>query len=199
MTPLNQSAKCFTYRIGLQVSWLKAKFIHVRGGPDPPPLNIGPNGDSSFVFLGFTSNGDLTPEISTRHVLPTRVMQSLWKPLWRQRCVSWKSKLCNYNSSVLSVLLFGAETRPLTRTLEKRIDSFDSKALRTIENIRCYHHDSNEELRMRTNQPATFRLTAIRRICWYGHNLCMPPDHPTKALLLFDPKAEDCKRPCERP
>lgn len=52
MTPLNQSAKCFTYRIGLQVNWLKAKFIHVRGGPDPPPLNIGPNGDSSFVFLG---------------------------------------------------------------------------------------------------------------------------------------------------
>lgn len=41
-----------------------------------------------------------------------------------------------YNSAALSILLYGLETWTLNKTLAARIDGFNSRALRTIENIR---------------------------------------------------------------
>ncbi|KAL1273454.1 hypothetical protein QQF64_029316 [Cirrhinus molitorella] len=100
---------------------------------------------------------------------------------------SRKTKLRIYNSAVLSILLYGSETWPLNKTLAARIDGFDSRALRTIENIRWPQRVSNEALRARTRQPRASGLVAQRRTRWFGHVLRLPPDYPTKAIIQFDP------------
>ena len=122
-------------------------------------------------------------------------MKALARPLWNQRGVSRRTKLRVYNSTILSILLYGAETWPLTKTLSARIDGFDGRALRRIEGIFWPRIISNEDLRAITHQPPASRLAAMRRVRWYGHLLRLPDDHPTKALLDFDPAREGWLRP----
>jgi len=106
-------------KLGLKVSWAKTKLMHVGEGPDPPSPNIDRNAvefADSFVYLGstVTNNGDLKPEIKRRRALLSSVMQALRKPLWRQQSISRTTKMRIYNTAVLSVLLYGAETWQLT-------------------------------------------------------------------------------------
>ena len=187
-------------KLGLAVNWDKTELMRVGDGPDPANITIA--GEevkfvSSFRYLGsiISNKGDLKPEINRRRALALSVMQSLSKPLWRHRHISQNTKLRIYNSCVLSVLLYGAETWAVNPTLESRIDGFDSRALRRIEGIHWTQHVSNEEVRRRTRQPPASALAAQRRVRWLGHILRSPPEHPTRAILEFDPAAAGWRRP----
>lgn len=54
----------------------------------------------------------------------TGVMQTLRRPLRCHRCVSRRTKLHTYNAAVLTVLLYGAETWPPSRTLTQLLQGF---------------------------------------------------------------------------
>jgi len=155
----------------------------------------------SFVYLGstVTNNGDLKPEIERRCALSSNVMQTLRKPLWRQQSISRTTKMRIYNAAVLSVLLYGAETWPLTETLSSRLDGFDSRALRSILGIHWRDLVSNETVRVLAGQPPASCLAARRRVRWYGHVLRTPPHHPSRAILDFDPGSFVWKRPRAAP
>ena len=187
-------------KLGLSVNWGKTELMHIGDGPDPPPLSFNNTLVKyvpTFTYLGSTisKTGDLKPEIDRRRALASAVMQSLWRPLWRHRSVSQRTKLRIYNASVLSVLLYGAETWPLNKTLAARLDGFDSRALRTIEGIHWTQHIPNEEVRRRTQQPPASRLAAQRRVRWFGHIKRLPPEHPTRAILEFNPQTAGWRRP----
>lgn len=149
------------------------------------------------VYLGsiITNNGNMDTEINRRRALAASAMKTLWKPLWRHHSITRATKLRVYNTSILSILLYGAETWPLNKTLAERIDGFDSRALRTIEGITWRDRVSNISLRERTQQPPASRLAAQRRMRWYGHIKRLPPEHPTHTILHFDPKSAGWKRP----
>ena len=83
----------------------------------------------------------------------------------------------------------------MNKTLEARLDGFDSRALRQVENIYWPQLISNHELRRRTQQPRASTMTAERRMRWFGHVKRMPPNHPTQILLDFDPSAAGWRRP----
>ncbi|CAH1233196.1 Hypp638 [Branchiostoma lanceolatum] len=196
LTVYNEEAK----KLGLSINWSKTELMHIGEGPDPEPLIFNlctVNFVSSFKYLGstITKTGDVKPEINQRRAQASAVQQSLWKPLWRHRHISQQTKLRVYNSSVMSVLLYSSETWPLSSTLEARLDGFDSRALRRISGIRWHERVSNKELQELTNQPTASSLTAMRRVRWYGHVLRLPPEHPTRALLDFDPKLAGWRRP----
>ena len=74
-------------------------------------------------------------------------MQALRKLLWRQQSIARTTKMRIYNAEVLSVLLYGAETWPLTGTLSSTLDGFDSRALRSILGIHWRDLVSNEMVR----------------------------------------------------
>jgi len=156
-------------KLGLKVSWAKTKLIHVGGDPDSPSLNFDGNVvefADSFVYLGstVTNSGDLKPEIERRRALWSNIMQALRKPLWCQQSISRTTKMRIYNAAVLSVLLYGAETWPLTATLSSRLDVFDSRALRSILGIHWRDFVSNETVRAFTAQPPASALAARRRV-----------------------------------
>ena len=134
-------------------------------GQNQAPATIKINNDtvdvvSSFVYLGSTLSrtGDISMEINRRRGLAAGVMRALRKPLWRHRCISRRTKLRIYNAAVLSVLLYGAETWVLTRTLAQRFHGFDSRPLRKIEGIHWTERVTNEEIRERTSQPPVLQL-----------------------------------------
>uniref|UniRef100_A0A3B3HVR8 ribonuclease H n=1 Tax=Oryzias latipes TaxID=8090 RepID=A0A3B3HVR8_ORYLA len=191
-------------KYGLMVNWTKTKFMHVGDDPDPPLLQLGNNviePVKSFTYLGsiVTANGDLKPEITRRRALAASALQSLKKPLWRHQNISRKTKLRIYNLAVLPILLYGSETWPLNKSLAARLDGFDSRALRTIENIKWPQHVSNKALRAQTCQPQASCLVAQRRIRWFGHLLRFTSYHPTRAIFEFNPGAAGWKRPRGKP
>ena len=196
LTVFDEEAK----KLGLQINWDKTELMLVGDGPEPQPLTfdgIQVKFVSKFKYLGSTiaNNGDLRPEITRRRALAMSAMKSLARPLWNQRSVSRKTKMRVYNSTVLSILLYGAESWPLNKSLSARIDGFDSRALRRIEGIFWPQRISNEDLRALTQQPPASRIAAMRRVRWYGHLLRLPPHHPTKAMLDFNPAQEGWRRP----
>ncbi|CAH1242627.1 Hypp6909 [Branchiostoma lanceolatum] len=196
LTVYDEEAK----KLGLSINWGKTELMHIGEGPDPEPLVFNSctvNFVPSFKYLGsiISKTGDIKPEVNQRRAQAAAVLQSLWKPLWRHRHITQQTKLRIYNSSVIPVLLYGSEAWPLNNTLEARLDGFDSRALRRIAGIRWHEHVSNIELRELTKQPPASRLAAMRRIRWYGHVLRLPPEHPTRAMLDFDPKQAGWRRP----
>lgn len=169
-------------------------------GEAPSPLHI--SGEevefvTSFKYLGsiVTNNGNIATEINWRRALAASAMKTLWKPLWKHRSISRETKLRIYNTSVLSIILYGAETWPLNKTLADRIDGFDTRALRTTEGIKWQDRVSNITLLDCTRQLPASHLAAQCRLRWYGHVKRLPPEHPTFAILHFDPKAAGWKRP----
>ncbi|XP_042890430.1 uncharacterized protein LOC122265276 [Penaeus japonicus] len=173
--------------------------MHVGEGPDPPPLtfnNIPAKFSSRFTYLSstITQTGGLKPEIDRRRGLAAGTMQALWRPLWRHRAISRKTKLRVYNASVLSVLLYRSETWPLNKTLEARFDGFDSRTLRTIEGIHWTQHVTNQEVRQPSQQTALSpRCSATHT--WYGYVQRLPQDNPTHAILNFNPRMAGWRRP----
>ncbi|XP_078585927.1 uncharacterized protein LOC144867734 [Branchiostoma floridae x Branchiostoma japonicum] len=83
----------------------------------------------------------------------------------------------------------------MNNTLAARLDGFDSRALRRISGTRWHERVRNTELREQTGQPPASSLAAMRRVRWYGHVLRLPPEHPTRALLDFNPKKAGWRRP----
>lgn len=188
-------------KLGLQINWTKTKVMHVGEGQHHPP-NIEINNQSvqfvsSFVYLGstVTSTGDIDTEVRRRCGLASGVMRALWKPLWCQRSISRRTKLRIYNAAVLPVLLYGAETWPLSKSLAQRLLGFESKALRQIEGVSWREHITNEDIRLRTSQPPVVRTLAQRRVRWFGHIQRLPDSHPTIRILSFDPIAAGWRRP----
>ena len=141
----------------------------------------------------------MKPEIDRRRGIAATTMRSLWQPLWRHRSISIKTKLRIYNTAILPILLYGAETWPLNKTMAARIDGFDSRSLRAITNTKWYDRVSNEVLRERTQQPPASLLAAQRRLRWFGHIHRLPPEHPTRSILEFNPRTAGWKRPRGRP
>ena len=79
--------------------------------------------------------------------------------------------------------------------MASRINGFDSRALRTLENIKWYDLISNEVLRERTQQPPASLLATQRRLRWYGHIQRLPEEHPTRSIFEFNPHTAGWRRP----
>ena len=107
--------------------------------------------------------------------------------------------MCIYNACVLSVLLYGSETWPLSATEAKHLAGFDNRAQRRVLNIRWQDHVTNAEVRSRSGQPPLQRILAQRRLRWFGHVLRMSDDHPTLRILKYRPATDGRRRLPGRP
>lgn len=123
----------------------------------------------AMTITSFHSNISTTTSYVLTCGLAT--MSSQWKPLWGHCSIAQKMKLCIYNTLVLSILLYGEEVWFLSKTLAKRTDSFDSRALGAIKDICWHHHVSNKELHACTHTsacsfpPHSFPSQALVWIC----------------------------------
>ena len=93
------------------------------------------------------------------------------------------------------MLLYGAETWALTKSLTKRLSGFDTRAQRIVCNIRWPERVSNAALRQLTGLPPLARTLVTHRLRWFGHLLRAPATHPTKRILEFAPATAGWRRP----
>jgi hypothetical protein len=84
-----------------------------------------------------------------------------------------------FNAIVVPILMYGSSSWALTRTEEKRLDSFE---MRRITGFRWNDFVRNEEIRRMTEQaPVTLRMKRTR-LKWFGHVERMGEERQVKRI-----------------
>ncbi|XP_035696731.1 uncharacterized protein LOC118430128 [Branchiostoma floridae] len=189
--------------LGLEVSWLKTKVQSLSDfldQPTCPPIN-GESVEvvSCFTYLGsvITQDCKSDQDVKRRLGIASAAFASLGR-VWRCKHLSRTAKLKVYNTLVLSVLLYGAESWTLTKSLKQKLDSFDSQCLRNIEGIRWQDHVTNEVVRHTTNQiPVSQKITKYQ-LNLLGHISRATPTQEVIKLITSVPDPT-WRRPRGRP
>jgi len=140
----------------------------------------------SFPYLGslIHCTGDSTLEIKRRVSITRDCMMALDRNIWLSR-IFVGTKLRLYNSCILSIFLYGAETWAVTATAAKTFDALDQWCLRRILNIHWTERITNNEVRWRTQQPLLSDAVRSRRLRFFGH-ICRadPSQDHSRALYV---------------
>jgi hypothetical protein len=108
--------------------------------------------------------------------------------VWRNRNISKRTKLRNFNTNVKSVLLYACETWKVTQQITNRIQVFINRCLRRITNTRRPETVSNEDLRKRPKQQPIAIQIKWRKWSWNGHTLKKPTGSIKKLALDWNPQ-----------
>jgi len=112
-----------------------------------------------------------------------------------------KTKLRLYNTCILPIFLYGAETWSATVMLSKKIDALDTWCLRRILDVHWSEFVNNDDIRSRTGQPLLSDTVCSRRLSFFGHLHRTDPSqdhyHALQACIWGPP--DDCRRRIGRP
>lgn len=141
-----------------------------------------------FKYLGsiIESTGSTTKEVLTRIGQANGAFNRLRK-VWRSQSFSIRLKLRLFNSNVMPVLLYAAETWHLNQEQELRILAFENTCLRRILNIRWQQRITNQSIRDKTGQPLVTHIIRVRRWRYLGHVLRMDNLRLPNAALHWQP------------
>ena len=82
-----------------------------------------------------------------------------------------------------SIFLYNSELWNVTKTLEKKINSFQRRLLRYVLNIKWPQKISNEKLGGIIKMERWSHTISIRRMSWLGHLFRLPTDTPARQAL----------------
>ena len=118
----------------------------------------------------------------------------VWDPIkkfrnyFRSKRLSIGHKVRVYRTYVEPILLYNSETWTLTPTLEKAVDSFHRRILRTAINIKYPKVISSQKLYTLTKEPPLSEKIRKRRLALLGHILRLHPHPcPESPPILHDP------------
>ena len=140
---------------------------------------------SEFVYLGslIKDTGHSVEEVNRRLHLAQYRFHELKKPIFDQRNISIGTKVSIYKSTVLSTLLYGAETWTCSDRDYSRINAVNNKMLRYIIGKKR-DEISNLELFKVTNTVPIENTVRNYRLRWAGHVRRMG-DHRIPKKVLF--------------
>ena len=91
--------------------------------------------------------------------------------LWRHTNVSIKTKFRIFTTNIVSVLSYGAETWKSSKSIEKRLNTFQNQCLPNIPKIKWSKHITNNELSKRAKTIPLSSIIKKRRLTFLGHVL----------------------------
>ena len=127
--------------------------------------------DSGFLW----SNMDvrIKTQILSRIAQTTAALSRL-KIIWRNKNISFASKVKLMRTLILSTFLYACESWTLTAKIERRVQALEMRCYRRLLNISYKDHVTNEEVRNRIQNAIGVHdglLTMVkkRKLRWYGH------------------------------
>ena len=153
---------------------------------------------SEFVYLGslLTEDGKCGKEINRRIGLGAARFQQLKKSVWDQPGISLKTKVSIYRSTVLSTVLYGAESWTCTPSEYAKLNAFNTRRLRSLVG-RKSTEIHNKDLYKMTDMPSLENMVRKYRLRWAGHVRRMD-DYRLPKKMLFGRVVEGKQR-SERP
>jgi len=142
-----------------------------------------------FTYLGaqVTTCGTVHGEVLCRIAKATGTFRSLETCLWKRGDISVQVKLQVFRSSVLAVLLYGAETWNLLYDDISLLRSFYMRCLRTILRVNPFLHEyklSHDRVLKEAHMPAIEEIINRARWRWLGHVLRMDDNRIPRKVLF---------------
>ena len=171
-------------------------------------LNIVVNGEqieqvNSFTYLGSILSAETSAcgcEIMTRIEKSMSQFSRLGKAIFNRKDLSTKTKMRIYNSAIIPVLLYGAETWTYTVADMKKLEVFQMNCLRKILGISILDMVPNKKIREYCeNQPSLHNIIQKSRLRWFGHVARMSDARIPKRILFSErPQSWRCPRTAPR-
>ena len=173
-----------TQSIGLYLNAGKTKFIHINPTSDIEKIHA-LNGDEidkveDFQYLGGFI--DSSNDINIRIGKAWGALNALSR-VWESK-VKKSTKIKVFKAAVESILLYGCESWPLTKTLSLKVDGTYTRMLRRVLNISWKSHVSNKDLY--GSLPKLTEVIRRRRLALAGH--IARHAEPAARLLLWSPE-----------
>ena len=124
----------------------------------------------SFTYLGVVVDREGGVERSVRARVAT--VWSKWREIAGLLCnqrIPLRSRSNIYHACIRSVMLYGAETWPLTQRLERVIVSCDRRMLRYMSGVRLQERVASKEVARRCGLRQITDVLRTSRLRWYGH------------------------------
>ena len=116
-----------------------------------------------------------------------------YKHMLTSKKIPLRTRMRLVKTYITSTFMYNSELWTLRKELEKEIDVFQRKMLRSIVQIKWPYKISNKELYKRTKQKRWSERIKIRSIKWLGHLIRQPEKSPAKLAL------RESLRPIRRP
>ena len=133
--------------------------------------------------------GGTATDIKRRLALARNAFSTL-QPLWKSSKYSFKTKLRIFNTNVVAVLLYGAETWRTNVADMNKLDAFHRKCMRKILKVFWPNQITNEELYHQTNTQPLSVTIKIRRWRWIGHVLRRDGNNIARTALNWAPEGK---------
>lgn len=151
----------------------------------------------SFVYLGSTfARGSVvaSKEIERRIGMASSQFGRLRQPLFGRQDVAIATKMRVYNSAIIPILLYAAETWVYTAEDLRRLEVFNMRCMRSMLGVSLRDHIRNEDIRNRCcNQPTLESTIRSARLRWFGHVTRMDPErHPRRIFQSGRPAGWNC-------
>ena len=136
----------------------------------------------TFVYLGSTlsRDGSLDAEIHLRIQKACVAFGKLEKRLWSDRGVTSKTKVCVYQTCILTALLYSSETWTTYRRHIKWLERFHQKCLRRILRIKWSSMTPDTVVLNRTDCLSIEAMIINSQMRWSGHIVRMEDDRLPK-------------------
>ncbi|KAI8489167.1 hypothetical protein Bbelb_331520 [Branchiostoma belcheri] len=114
---------------------------------------------------------------------------AFWKleKIWRSPSISTSTKLKLFNTTCVTILLYGCESWVITGDMENKLISFATSCYRVMLNIKRLDHVSNAWIYKLTNTRPLITMVRQRQLRFLGHALRMPVGEPCRTYALYVP------------
>jgi hypothetical protein len=174
-------------KVGLNISKKDVKIMRVNTARQEKIIIDGEMLEDvdSFCYLGsmIDKNGGVEEDVKTRIGKAQNAFNMMSK-IWQSWRLSTKTKVIIFNTTVISILLYRAETWKTTKGIVQKLQAFVNKCLRKI--LWWPNLISNEEVWRLTNHEPINIIIKRRKWKWIGHTLRKPrmtlPGKPSNGI-----------------
>ena len=107
--------------------------------------------------------------------------------MWRSQSISIDTKIRLFNTTCVTVLLYGCDSWVLPVNMENKINAFATSCYRIMLNIKRLDRVSNAQVYEMTNTKPLINTVRQRQLRFLGHILRMPEDEPCRRYALYVP------------
>ena len=186
-------------KLVLYVNWSKTKLQSFSPWiPTPPSTLIGKQPvttTDNITYLGSTiaSNNSSFNDVNRVIAIATSTLSKL-SSIWNSSRLSLAINMCPYNSLITSIITYNSASWTVTTAQKKRLNAFNTKALRRIAGVRCYDYITNASIVIRTAQPPLTTTIRKLRLGAFGHICRLQPG--TQAIdILASTSPSSWRRP----
>ena len=184
--------------LGLIISVPKTEYMTVNCHPHPTLQVYGEsiNHVTDFRYLG----SKMAYAASDFKRCKALAWSAFWKleRLWGSSQLSISTKVKLFNTTCVTILLFGCESWVISHDMESKINTFATSFYRIMLNVKRKDHVPNTMIYSKSNTEPLIHHVRNRQLRFLGHILRLPEEEPASRYALYIPPHGNRRpgRPC---